>query len=58
MSKKLKTLLEQLTPAERSGAVLSAHAPIPRNTRSPKDLRDLIATKAVSEALARARKRV
>ncbi len=60
MSDKLQFLLEQLTPAERSGAVLSVRAPLPRHTRSPKDLRDevrdVIATKAVSEALVRARK--
>lgn len=40
MSKKLRSLLEQLTPAERSGAVLTVRASLSRLTRSPQAMRD------------------
>jgi predicted XRE-type DNA-binding protein len=62
MSDKLQTLLDQLTPEERNGAILSVRVPKGTviRTRSPRamreEVRDVIATRAVGEALAKARK--
>lgn len=62
MKKKLQALLEQLSPEERQGATLQVRLPvdIPIQTRTPQvireEVRQVIATRAVGEALAKARK--
>jgi ribosome-binding protein aMBF1 (putative translation factor) len=62
MSDKLQSLLDQLTPEERNGAIFSVRIPKGTviRTRSPRAMReavrDVIATRAVGEALAKARK--
>ena len=50
MNNKLQSLLEQLTPAERNGAVLSVDAPIPRTTRLPRAMRDEVRLSIVKAA--------
>jgi transcriptional regulator with XRE-family HTH domain len=62
MNQNLQALLDQLSPEERQGAILKVRVPkdTPIRTRTPQALRDevrqVIAARAVGEALAKARK--
>jgi ribosome-binding protein aMBF1 (putative translation factor) len=62
MNQNLQALLDQLSPEERQGAILEVRVPknTPIRTRTPQAMRDevrqVIAARAVGEALAKARK--